>query len=133
MENTKQGQIAEVGFIKACLEQGLIVSQPYGNSQHYDFIVDSGDSLYRTQIKSTKLFNPSKRGGRYKANCKTYGSTQYNENSLEIIAVYVYPTDDWYLIPIKAIRSVSLYLYPHRLNPDGYYEKYKDNWEVFHA
>jgi hypothetical protein len=47
-----RGEIAELGFLHKLAGMGFAVTKPYGGSESYDFIVDSGNRLWRVQVKS---------------------------------------------------------------------------------
>jgi len=43
----------ELGFMHKSASLGFEVAKPYGDSCRYDFILDSGERLWRVQVKST--------------------------------------------------------------------------------
>lgn len=49
------GTILELEFAAECIRRGAIVSQPFGDNSHYDFLVDSGARIYRVQVKAASL------------------------------------------------------------------------------
>jgi hypothetical protein len=49
------GTILELEFAAECIRRGAIVSQPFGDNSHYDFLVDSGAKIYRVQVKAASL------------------------------------------------------------------------------
>src|SRR5271165_2100902 len=48
------GEQAEAAFLNKAISLGLNVARPWGDSERYDFIVDSGRRLLRVQVKSTR-------------------------------------------------------------------------------
>jgi hypothetical protein len=53
VRNTKRrGEIVEIAFLYTVANMGFAVTKPYGDSEPYDFIVDSGNRLWRVQVKS---------------------------------------------------------------------------------
>jgi hypothetical protein len=48
----RRGEIVEIAFLHTVTNMGFAVTQPYGDSEAYDFIVDSGSRLWRVQVKS---------------------------------------------------------------------------------
>jgi hypothetical protein len=46
------GTVLELEFAAECIRRGLVVSQPFGDNAHYDFLVDSGSRIFRVQVKA---------------------------------------------------------------------------------
>ena len=49
----RRGELAELAFVYKAASLGFGVAKPYGDSERYDFILDSGSRLWRIQVKST--------------------------------------------------------------------------------
>jgi hypothetical protein len=49
----RRGELSELAFVFKAASLGFHVSNPYGDSERYDFILDAGHRLWRIQIKST--------------------------------------------------------------------------------
>jgi hypothetical protein len=49
------GTVLELEFAAECIRRGAIVSQPFGDNSHYDFLVDNGLRIYRVQVKAASL------------------------------------------------------------------------------
>src|SRR3989442_11660140 len=49
----RRGELAELAFVYKAASLGFGVAKPYGDSERYDFILDSGSKLWRIQEKST--------------------------------------------------------------------------------
>src|SRR5689334_19101908 len=54
------GEAAEAAFLAKVAGLGFGVAKPWGDSEHYDFIVDSGHNFWRVQVKSTQRFAESR-------------------------------------------------------------------------
>jgi len=48
----RRGEVAEAAFLHKTAALGFSVSKPWGESDRYDFILDSGDHCWRVQVKS---------------------------------------------------------------------------------
>src|SRR5207248_6285949 len=48
----RRGEVAESVFLAKAMSLGFGVAKPWGDSERYDFIVDSGEKLWRVQLKS---------------------------------------------------------------------------------
>ena len=49
----QRGELAEMGFMFKAAGLGFGVAKPWGDSERYDFILDSGERFWRVQVKST--------------------------------------------------------------------------------
>ena len=47
------GEAAEAAFLAKATSLGFGVAKTWGDSERYDFILDSGKKLWRVQVKST--------------------------------------------------------------------------------
>jgi PD-(D/E)XK nuclease superfamily protein len=48
-----RGEAAEAAFLAKAASLGFGVAKPWGDSERYDFIIDSGHNFWRVQVKST--------------------------------------------------------------------------------
>ena len=54
--NSKRtGELSEAAFLHKAVELGFRVTKPWGDSERYDFVLDSGKRLWRVQIKCTAV------------------------------------------------------------------------------
>src|SRR5450432_770974 len=51
----QQGELAEIRFMLKAAGLGFGVAKPWGDSERYDFILDSGNRRWRVQVKSTYI------------------------------------------------------------------------------
>jgi len=117
----KAGEQVEAKFLEKVTAMGLSVAKPWGDSDRYDLIVDSGRHLWRVQVKSTRY------AGEKRFSVASRGCTDaYTEDEIDFLAAYIVPLDVWYLIPVKAIAGRRfLRFYPEGKNSAGRYEKYQ--------
>jgi len=120
------GEQAEAAFLNKATSLGLNVARPWGDSERYDLIVDSGRRLWRVQVKSTQCQYEGKFSYRINAwGCGVF----YTEEDIDFLAVYIVPLDLWYIIPAKACANChSLRFHPNRDNFRGRFEKYREAW-----
>ena len=110
---------------------GLKVARPHGDSARFDVIVEGGGKLCRVQVKST-LFN---RNGCYECLCfwsrvsAKRQTKQYTEEQIDLVAAYVVPEDAWFLIPVSAIGTKTLYLPTRARAKRSKYGKFLEAWE----
>jgi hypothetical protein len=90
--NTKRtGELAEAAFLHKAVGLGFRVTKPWGDSERYDFVLDSGRRLWRVQIKCTAV----ERAGGYHIQPIhfAYGKNKvvYTEDDIDVLAAQV----DW--------------------------------------
>ena len=119
----RSGEIAEAAFLAKAASLGFGVAKPWGDSERYDFILDSGHRYWRVQIKSTERFAES----RYRVKTSGWKAT-YTCDEIDFIVVYLVPENLWYIVPIAAAASrKGLFFYPHG-GGKGLLEKYREAW-----
>lgn len=122
-----QGDNAELRFMLLNHELGYIVSKPFGDNAKYDLIIDTGNSIERIQVKSTRRKETSSGMDCY--NCLVCSGSKlkekYSEKDIDYVAIYVIPEETWYKIPIKEIKGKTIKLYPHRKSQKNTYERYR--------
>ena len=90
------------------IEQGYIVSVPYGNNSRYDLLVDTGKHFYRIQCKTASL----NENGSYTINTANSVSTttqrkikHYTADEIDFIASIV--DNQLVLIPVELIAGAK--------------------------
>jgi hypothetical protein len=117
------GEAAEAAFLAKATSLGFGVAKSWGDSERYDFIVDSGKKLWRVQVKSSRRSD----GSRYIV--KTKGREKaYTAKEIDFIVAYIVPENLWYVIPISvaAFRG-QMYVSPHGTRHFRH-EKYREAW-----
>jgi len=116
------GEAAEAAFLAKATSLGFGAAKTWGDSERYDFILDSGQKLWRIQVKSCRHFRSY-----YKVT--TRGATQpYTAEQIDFIAIYIVPENLWYVIPISLAASRDrMYVSPNRALHSKY-EKYREAW-----
>jgi len=120
----RRGEWAELQFMARAAEHGLQVTKPWGESAHYDFVVENGGRFVRVQVKSTMFKD---RGG---YSCTVRGSRgPYKGDAFDLVAAYLIPEDLWYIIPAEKIRGQgSVAIYPKLKGSK--YDCYKEAWHL---
>jgi len=118
-----RGEAAEAAFLAKAASLGFGVAKPWGDSEPYDFILDSGHNFWRVQIKSTSYIV----GSRYQVRPGGYKNT-YTADQIDFLIAYIVPEDLWYVVPVAEVVSHrALRFYPHR-GAHARLEKYRDAW-----
>jgi len=118
-----RGEAAEAAFLAKAASLGFGVAKPWGDSERYDFIVDSGHNFWRVQVKSTQR----RLGLRYQV--KASGAREaYTAGEIDFLIAYLTPEDLWYVVPIAvAAAGAHLSFYPHG-GGRSQLEKYREAW-----
>jgi hypothetical protein len=78
---------------------GIKGDQAWGDSERYDFVLDSGRRLWRVQIKCTAV----ERAGGYHIQPIhfVYGKNKvvYTADDIDVLAAHAVPLDVWYVVP----------------------------------
>jgi PD-(D/E)XK endonuclease len=131
----QQGELAEMGFMFKAAGLGFGVAKPWGDSQPYDYILDSGKRFWRVQVKSTYVA----RAHGYIVNSSglTAGKKRaYTAEQIDILVAYIVAEDIWYVIPVAAFaqrRQLKLYPSGCKMRNGGRYEKYREAWDLMKA
>jgi hypothetical protein len=131
--NSKRtGELSEAAFLHKAVGLGFRVTKPWGDSERYDFVLDSGRRLWRVQIKCTA----SERAGGYHIQPIhfVYGKNKvvYTADDIDVLAAHIVPLDVWYVVPVGALaQGTSLRLYPDDGCKTARFEKYREAWHVF--
>jgi hypothetical protein len=133
IKGTKErGAWAELYFMVLAMSQGLKVSSPYGGLGPYDVGVEDGTGpILRVQVKCT-LYQC--REGCYcmSINVKdgSRGRRGYAPGTVDFFAVYIIPTDDWYILPYAVVgnRDANVYFRPGFKGQK--YGEYREAWHL---
>jgi hypothetical protein len=128
----RNGEISELAFLLKARELGLLVAKPWGDSERYDFIVDSGARLWRVQLKSTAVVHA--RGYEVQAIYSVYGKGKagYTAEEIDALAVHIRPLEVWYVLPVEAFApGRNLRFYPDIECRSARWERYREGWELF--
>jgi PD-(D/E)XK endonuclease len=123
----QQGEVVELAFLHRAVELGFAVTKPYGDSEAYDFVVDSGVRLWRVQVRSTH----GKRHQTYFVSTTHNPATKepYTPDQIDFLAAHTAPDLAWYIIPATAIAGRNMIcLYPHVPASRGMFECFREAW-----
>ena len=128
MQSKDIGELAEAEFICVAMRNGLIVSQPFGDNQKYDFIVDNGHKSYKIQVKSTSCFLEKKNCYQISTAYGTERKNLYTHKDIDFFACYIEPERCWYIIPVNSVHTPNIRIYndseASKLTP------YKEAWRL---
>jgi len=148
----RRGEVVELAFLYKAFSLGFGVAKPYGDSECYDFIVDSsrdsgapdwrGDShgpepggrLWRVQVKSGSFLC---RGAYHisAAHATTRRRKEpYTPAQIDFLVVDIVPHDAWYIIPVREFAPRRyLSFFPQNRDSNGRYEHFREAWYLMHC
>jgi len=130
--NTKRtGELSEAAFLLKAETLGFHLAKPWGDSDRYDFILDTGSRLWRVQLKCTEVLRA--RGYDVQAIYSIYGKGKvgYTADDIDLLVAHIVPINVWYLLPIEAFTpNKSLRLYPDIVSKNPRWEKYREAWHL---
>jgi hypothetical protein len=130
----RMGELVEVAFLHKAVSLGFGVAKPYGDSESYDFIVDSrlevAGRLLRVQVKSTSHLQYD--GYHLFAGHRTWqGRLPYTPDEIDFLVGYIVPEQAWYVLPVLVFAPMTcLTFYPHRKPKRARYEEYREAWKL---
>ena len=124
-DQKQRGEWAELRFLARVSELGMTVTRPWGDSRHYDLVVEADSCLLRVQVKSCA----SRKHNSYLVNVHG-GKHHYTKDDFEFLAAYIIPLDLWYIIPSDAalVSRDRLCMTPG--SGKAKYEPYREAWHL---
>jgi hypothetical protein len=124
--------MSEAAFLHKAIGLGFKVTKPWGDSERYDFVLDSGARLWRVQVKCTAVVRAG--GYHIKPSHGVYGESKkmYTAEDIDVLAAHVVPLDVWYVVAVGALaEGTSLRLYPEGGCKRARFEQYREAWDLF--
>lgn len=126
----RRGEMAEAAFLHKASRMGFGVSKPWGDSEPYDLIVDSGTRLWRVQVKSA--YRAAEYGGYTFHAHGNENKKVYSLKDIDVLVAYIVPEDLWYVVPVKVFRNIAgMKLFPGSRRRRSKFEVYREGWELF--
>ena len=120
-----RGEAAEAAFLAKAASQGFGVAKPWGDSERYDFIIDSGYNFWRVQVKSSQLHA----NRCYHIKTSGWKNRTYTSREIDFLIAYIIPENLWYVVPVEAIvPGTHLRFYPAGSGRKTPLEKYREAW-----
>jgi hypothetical protein len=118
-----RGEAAEAAFLAKAASLGFGIAKPWGDSERYDFILDSGHHFWRVQVKSTQRLVES----RYRVKASGW-KARYTSDEIDFLVAYIVPENLWYVVPVSAAAAHQhLRFYPYGTR-NSQLEKYREAW-----
>ena len=127
----RTGELSEAAFVLKAATLGFMIAKPWGDSERYDFILDTGPRLWRVQLKCTEVLRA--RGYDVQPIYSIYGNGKitYTADDIDVLVAHILPLNVWYVLPIAAVaRSTSLRLYPDIPCKSARWENYREAWHL---
>jgi len=127
--NLHNGILYETEFQSEALRRGFIPNVPTVPSL-WDCIISCPRGLLRVQVKGTSKLHIDDRG--YKImTCSGRGHKTKIKKSVDVLACWIDPTRQWYLIPTTTDIPLTIRITSQE-GSTSKYEKYRNNWSPFY-
>ncbi len=128
LKTKEKGELAELAFLHKAAGLGFGVAQPHGDSERYDFILDSGERFWRVQVKS--VFGLVE--GIYRLRGTHGDKIPYTAQEIDFLVAYIAAENVFYVIPVGCIpASAVLAFYPSgRERGSGRLEIFREAWHL---
>jgi hypothetical protein len=124
----RRGELAEAAFLAKAASMGIGVAKPWGDSDRYDFIIDTGARLLKVQIKSAHCVSSARSGG-YHIRAQPRQKVSYRPDEIDLLIAYIVPLDLWYIFPPEAfVHMTSVHLFPNSTQKRSRFEPYREAW-----
>jgi hypothetical protein len=126
-DNSKRcGEAIEAAFLAMVCKLRIPVCKPWGDSERYDFVVDSGNGFWRVQVKGASHCSLARDGSKYHAGAGGNGK-KFTKEDMDFVVVHIVPKDMWYVVPIEEAEGLtSLWFNPR--SKKARFEKYREAW-----
>jgi PD-(D/E)XK endonuclease len=107
---------------------GFGVARPHGDSERYDFILDSGERFRRVQV--TSIFGLVE--GIYRLRGAHGDKIPYTAEEIDFLVAYIAAENLWYVVPVDCVpASAVLAFYPSgRERGSSYFEAFREAWHL---
>jgi hypothetical protein len=128
LKTKEKGELAELAFLHKAASLGFGVARPHGDSERYDFILDSGERFWRVQVKS--IFGLVE--GIYRLRSTHGDKIPYTAEEIDFLVAYIAAENVWYVIPVNCLpASAVLAFYPSgRERGSGRLEIFREAWHL---
>jgi hypothetical protein len=124
------GELGEVAFMHKATSLGFGLALPYGHLHRYDFIVESGNNLWRVQVKTTAYMVDGSYQVCIRRNTPT-SSLPYTASEVDFVAVYIIPEKTWYILPVReVVERQALRIRPKGHRRTDRYAYYREAWHL---
>jgi hypothetical protein len=127
----RRGEVAEAAFLHKAASLGFSVAKPWGDSDRYDFIVESGGRFSRVQVKTASCVGNSA----YSIHaCGSVSTRVYTPAEIDFLVAYIVSAQLWYILPVQLFARIAhVKFHPFRQTPASRYEIYRDAWDSMRA
>jgi len=129
--NQRSGELSEAAFVLKAGNLGFHVSRPWSSSERYDFILDSGFRLWRTQLKCTEVLTTW--GYLIRPVHVVHGkhAVAYTADDIDVLVAYIVPKDAWYVLPLDTYAGAkNLHFFPDIESGRARWEQHREAWEL---
>jgi hypothetical protein len=129
LNRKRRGEVAEAAFLHKAASLGFTVAKPWGESNRFDFIVETEGRFLRVQVKSA--YSAAEYGGyTFHAHGNTHTDV-YTSADIDFLVAYIVPVNAWYILPIQIFAGISgAKIFPSSRRRMSRFEKYREAWSL---
>ena len=102
LDNKQRGDIAEMAFMRKAAAMGFSVAKPWADGERYDFVVRSGKTFWRVQVKSVRALHQRRK---YYRVALASRRAPYTADEIDFLVAYLFPEDAWYIFPASVVEN----------------------------
>ncbi len=125
----ERGQWVELCFMARATQEGLLISQPFGDTARYDLGVEYEGQHLRVQVKST-LYR--RRGESYSLSVMGPKRQPYGAGEIDFLAVFLIPIEEWYIVPHEKLRTRFGPMCTFHVTPGSKRQRWSEYREAWH-
>jgi hypothetical protein len=126
-----KGELGELDFLRKAMGMGMLVSKPWGDSYRYDFVVDCGGRLSRTQVRSTEYRSGLNGFAVHASIYEGKKAVPLTEKDIDVLVAFISARNIWYVLPVGAFSPrTALCFYPDGSTKGALFEEYREAWWV---
>lgn len=127
LHSKRQGEIAELAFMRKAASLGFAIAKPWGESDRYDVVVRFEKTFWRIQVKSVRNKRP--RRNHYCLKIVGHHGLPYSAQEIDFLVGYIFAEDIWYVLPAAAVEGrKALYFAPG--SKRSQLEQYREAWKL---
>lgn len=95
------GDQGELAFQLECIKQGFMVSKPISQDSKYDLVVDTGDRIYKVQVKTAsrpKKYSNTSLRYEFSLGSGSHKKTKYSTYDIDLVVCVCLDVNDFYFI-----------------------------------
>ena len=124
LDNKQRGDIAEMAFMRKAAAMGFSVAKPWADGERYDFVVRSGKTFWRVQVKSVRALHQRRK---YYPVALASRRAPYTADEIDFLVAYLFPEDAWYVFPASVVENRRVLCIGSKPRK---FQQYREAWKL---